>query len=618
MVEATKTDVAKPDYLSLVNKGGSGFNVSELVTAIVASEIEPKRVLQTAKKEKTESSISGIGFLNSQVGVTQKNFQTIQSDKFFTTSSSSPSHIEVMSKDESKLSPGLRSISDVKIAKKMIFELGGFTNLTDTFSANLTIDYGSWVKTDGAANSTTSFESEKTYIVTSEITGDDVTAIRNNSSWTNPAATIPVGSTFTINQGSNGSISQANIRHVDKYTFSDANGASSDTLNFTNKTISEIVALFDAEKDLEAKLVDITGEGTNYSIIISGDDTGFTNGFRITGNQRWETSTIPDANANSNKFSQLSSDSSFKLDGVEVTRKKNSITDLIDGASIELKADYASAATVGISRSSTSIQKTVEDIIFSLNEFKSEIDRLTFIDIEGEENGPLAMDPSAASIKSKFKRLAIQPLAGFGNKSVYLSQLGIKTTSNGEYVFDEANFDKTFLNNPEYFGALKDDNLSTNSSGITVSKSDFTTLPEGKHTVSQIGGQWKIGNDDLQRVDFNGGSRFTSIKYPGLVIVSATVAPPTFEVYAGENFSKKIEKLMTSVLDFESPLNNAVQSYQNISSDIDDRLKKLEEREELITSRYTSQFGKMEQSMTQFNSTKTLLDNFIEAWKKQK
>ncbi|GIR83861.1 MAG: hypothetical protein CM15mP85_04850 [Rhodobacterales bacterium] len=29
-------EVAKPDYLSLVNQGGSGFNVSELVTAIVA------------------------------------------------------------------------------------------------------------------------------------------------------------------------------------------------------------------------------------------------------------------------------------------------------------------------------------------------------------------------------------------------------------------------------------------------------------------------------------------------------------------------------------------------------------------------------------------------------
>ena len=618
MVEATKTDVAKPDYLSLVNKGGSGFNVSELVSAIVASEIEPKRVLQNSKQEKTESAISGIGFLNSQVGVTQKNFQTIQRDKFFTTSSSSPSNIEIVSRDESKLSPGTRSISDVTTAKKMIFELGGFTSLTDTFSANLTIDYGSWVKTNGVTNSTSNFESGKTYIVTSELSGNDVTSIRNNSSWTNLGATIPVGSTFTINQGSNGAISQANIRHVDKYTFSDANASSSDSLNFTNKTISEIVALLDAEKDLEAKLVDITGEGTNYSIIISGDDTGFTNGFRITGDARWETSTIPDANANSNKFSQLSSDASFKLDGVQVTRKKNSITDLIDGASIELKADFTSTATVGISRSSTATQKTVEDIIFSLNEFKTEIDRLTFIDIEGDKNGALAMDPSTASIKNKFKRLAIQPLAGFGSKSVYLSQLGIKTNVNGEYIFDKVTFDKTFLNNPEYFGALKDDNLSTNSSEITIFKSEFTTIPDGTYNVSQVGGQWKFGDADLQRVDYNGGSRFTSVKYPGLVIVSASVAPSTFEVYAGQNFSKKIENLMTSVLDVESPLNNAVQSYQNTSSDIEDRLKKLEEREELIKTRYTAQFGKMEQSMTQFNSTKTLLDNFIEAWKKQK
>ena len=78
---------------------------------------------------------------------------------------------------------------------------------------------------------------------------------------------------------------------------------------------------------------------------------------------------VPDANqvANqiSNKFSQLSSDASFKLDGVDVTRKKNSITDLIDGASIELKSDFSTAATVGLSRSESATKKTVEDVIFS-------------------------------------------------------------------------------------------------------------------------------------------------------------------------------------------------------------------------------------------------------------
>ena len=66
-----------------------------------------------------------------------------------------------------------------------------------------------------------------------------------------------------------------------------------------------------------------------------------------------------------NTFSQLSSNASFDLDGVSVTRKKNIITDLIEGASIELKSDFTDAATVGISRSESAVRQTVEDVIFS-------------------------------------------------------------------------------------------------------------------------------------------------------------------------------------------------------------------------------------------------------------
>ena len=87
MVEVAK-EVVKPDYLSLVNQSGSGFNVSELVDAIVSSEIEPKRFLQTTKQEKTENAISGIGFLTSQANTTQDNFTSLKSDTFFDISSS--------------------------------------------------------------------------------------------------------------------------------------------------------------------------------------------------------------------------------------------------------------------------------------------------------------------------------------------------------------------------------------------------------------------------------------------------------------------------------------------------------------------------------------------------
>ena len=87
MVEVA-SQVAKPDYLSLVNKGGSGFNVSELVTSIVAAEIQPNKILQNQKEAKNSNAISGIGFLNSQTTISKTALTGIQADKYFSVTSS--------------------------------------------------------------------------------------------------------------------------------------------------------------------------------------------------------------------------------------------------------------------------------------------------------------------------------------------------------------------------------------------------------------------------------------------------------------------------------------------------------------------------------------------------
>ena len=618
MVEGA-SEVAKPDYLSLVNKSGSGFNVSELVDAIVGSEIEPKRSLQKAKQDRTENAISGIGFLKSQANTTQSNFETLKSDVFFEISSSNPSGVIINASDETKLEKSSRTISNVTTAKKMVFEFGGFSNLTDTFSANLTIDFGNWTKTSASSSDdTANYQSQKTYIVTSEISDvDDVNSITADSSWPGTSP-IAVGETFTVNDGASGSISAANIKEIDVYAFTDSDVANSESLNFTDKSVSEIAALLNAIDGFSATTVDTDGQGTNYSIVVMSDETGANNGFRITGESRFETATLPDASSFSNSFSQLSSDASFNLDGVDVVRESNSITDLIDGATIELKSDFTTSAVIDVDRSDTAIRATVDDVIFSLNEFKAEIDRLTFIDLEGDENGPLALDPAVNSIKSKFKKLAVEPITGYGDNSIYLSQLGIKTDSNGDYYLDEVLFEKTLASTPEYFQALKDENLATSTTSASVVKSSFTTIDIGTYAVTKVGDQWKLGDTDITRFDYYGGSRFTSATYPGLVITTAAVEPSSFNIYVGESFATRVTDLMTEMVELGSPLRNAEDTYTNRNSDIEDRLKDLEEREKLINQKYTEQFGQMEQSMTQFNSTKTLLENFIEAWKKQK
>ena len=618
MVEVAK-EVAKPDYLSLVNQSGSGFNVSELVDAIVGSEIEPKRSLQKAKQERTENAISGIGFLTSQANTTQSNFNTLKSDVFFEISSTNSSGVVVRANDETKLEKSSRSISDVTIAKKMVFEFGDFSNLTDTFSANLTIDFGAWTKTTASSSQdTTDFQSQKTYIVTSEISdADDINAITNNTSWPGTSP-ISVGETFTVDDSASGSISGAYFKEIDVYTFSDSDVANSESLDFTDRTVSEVASLLNAIDGISATTVDTSGDRTNYSIVVMSDETGAENGFRIAGENRFETATLPAASSFSNSFSQLSSNASFNLDGVDVVRESNSITDLIDGATIELKSDFSTSAVIDVDRSDTAIRATVDDVIFSLNEFKEEIDRLTFIDLEGDENGPLALDPAVNAIKSKFKKLAVEPVNGYGEKSIYLSQLGIKTDSNGDYYLDEILFEKTLANTPEYFQALKDENLTTSTISSSVVKSSFTTIGVGTYAVTKEGDQWKLGDTDITRFDYYGGSRFTSATYPGLVITTAAIEPSSFNIYVGQSFSSRVTDLMEEIVEIGSPLRNSEETYTNRSSDIETRLKDLEEREKLINQKYTEQFGKMEQSMTQFNSTKTLLENFIEAWKKQK
>ena len=56
---------------------------------------------------------------------------------------------------------------------------------------------------------------------------------------------------------------------------------SSISLDFTDKTVNEVVGLIDDITGLSAQLVDTNGDGSSYGVEISSTNTGFENGFRI-------------------------------------------------------------------------------------------------------------------------------------------------------------------------------------------------------------------------------------------------------------------------------------------------------------------------------------------------
>lgn len=631
-------EISKPDYLSMVNKNGSGFNISEIVDAMVTSEVEPNRILQNAKLEKAETTISGIALLKSQLSQSQANFDIISDDSFFDVAKNNTSHFELTALDETKIQSSNHNISNINVAKNMVFEFPGFS-ITDTFTETLSIDLGKWTQSSFDSEtvivSPAELEAGKTYVAVAsrgdgsafdEFTRDphDPSSDAQYMYPTDSASSPNLGVDAYFRTSSNFSNPNWDFKEVDNYTFSKKTGTTTVSINSDGDTLSltQFVALIDAVDGISAELIKKSESGTEYSVVVSSDDTGIDNGFKISSNQagdtgqRWSTSLFNETEtAYGNTLTQGAEDATFQLNGVEVTRSNNVIDDLIAGVEIKLLDDFEDGTQIGISRSEEAIRQTINDTILSLNELKSQLDTLTFIDVEGGENGPLAMEPSATLLKSKLKSIMIEPIQGYGESAVYLSQLGIKTDRNGIYQFDEATFSKTLGNTPEKFHALKDANLNSSVSTVEVTKSQFTSIDPGSYTVSNDTGSWKFGDQDLTRVDSdNGGSKFTTSAYPGLVIETIERNPSNFNIYVGKSFSDKFLTLVESILDFESSLNKTEDNYADLKVDIQDRLDQLDERAKLLSDRYTKQFGQMETAMNEFNSTKSLLENLVESW----
>ena len=109
---------------------------------------------------------------------------------------------------------------------------------------------------------------------------------------------------------------------------------------------------------------------------------------------------------------------------------------MIPGMTVNLKSDSSSAVQLSVARSKSDIKASLESVINSMNAFRDELDRLTFIDVDGENNGPLSNDTAVKMMQSNFKKLMIEPLTGYSSNNIYLSQLGIKTNASGSLYLD--------------------------------------------------------------------------------------------------------------------------------------------------------------------------------------
>ena len=316
------SETVSNDYVSMINKQGSGYNIPVIVDAIVDAAITPVKNIVTSQKEKVDASISGMGTLKSSVLATQTLINSMSSGSYYTVKNSHNDHLRSSVIDQSALEARTYSIT--------MPDLNGTDN-------------------DGQLAAPMVWNMQK---------GTDA-----NLAVANQVVTFAFGNIDTSNN-----------------TLNPDNGIIK-TVTFSGDTLTSAVAKINEISGVQAKLVKLTPT-SEYSVVLT-SDTGSQNGFKMTSdiNGDWQTGGAGAIGA----FTQDSSDARFTVDGQTYTRASNVINDVIPGLQIELLQVSTGTQTVTVAKPAANIQNTVEILIGDLNAYKTDLDTLGFIDEVGNE-----------------------------------------------------------------------------------------------------------------------------------------------------------------------------------------------------------------------------------------
>lgn len=143
-------------------------------------------------------------------------------------------------------------------------------------------------------------------------------------------------------------------------------------------------------------------------------------------------------------------DAAFKVDGLEMTARSNTVVDAIPGVKLQLAAtNVGMPTTVSFSDPSTAIATSMQDFVDALNEVVSALNSATTL------GGDLANDAGARALKRSLSGLGgttIMP--GATGTARTLADLGLKIQRDGTFVLDTDRLSATQAADPKGVAAM--------------------------------------------------------------------------------------------------------------------------------------------------------------------
>ena len=166
-------------------------------------------------------------------------------------------------------------------------------------------------------------------------------------------------------------------------------------------------------------------------------------------------------------------DTKLTVNGIAVTSKNKSVSDAIQGVSLDVSS--LGSSTVAVSKNTGAVSDAINAFVKAYNSLNSTISSMTGYNAETKAAGALQGDASVRSIQSQLRRQLGTTVEGLGGKLTNLSQVGISFQKDGSLAVDSSKLNTAIANNFADIGGLFAAMGKASDGGITFDKSSAAT-----------------------------------------------------------------------------------------------------------------------------------------------
>jgi len=644
------------DYLSAINSSGSGLNISQIVSSLVEAETAPEQSRINKNINAKTLEISALGDVSSELNKLKTSTASlVNKTKLSTSSASTANTVAITSASKAKVFSSDITVST--LATPQTLEFTGFTSQTQSVgSGNITIDIGNWIA-NGTATDTDSLFSASTSVsgatslgtptshnnlggaisiatsaggnqsmttftvVGKDMAGNDIT---ENITGANGSATVTGTKVFksvtSITPGNTTGTGTVTVGHVaSSFGANSLKTSATVTIASSSDTLASVASSLNAITGVTANIIN-KGDGT-YSLVVR-SDTGVNNALKMTVSEDASNSglsTFDNTSTNASKQKSAAVDAALVVDGINVNRSSNTITDLFDGYSIDITATTTSSFRVSSALDKDAALSTLQTFIDTLNSTRTKLNELTKQKTETADGGPLAKNIAVNTIKDRINKISTGAIVGYGNDSMYLSELGVRTERDGTLTINKDTFNSQLDLDSTIFDSIFNTMFSSSSDFLNVEASISSAKPTpGRYGFVYDGSTANLNGVAMTSViDTDGNTYYlsssTDDKIAGVKITPSQTVSSAY-VYYGKSLIDQLTDYVDTVLSASGIIAKSGLTLETTVSDLNIDLADVDIRVEALTKRYKEQFGAMESAVTSLKSTGDYLTNMMDAW----